>query len=250
MMDSFKPLQVDSSLPLYEQLMHYLRTAILTGEYPRGTKLPPELKLCKLFSISRITARRAIAELVNEGLLERRQGKGTYVAYQKVNIHVMSLDAFSGLSAIREVGVSVRILGKMQRNATNKEARLLHLATGAPIYELTRQFELNEVPLCLERAVYDANRYPDLLNKIDENTAPHEILATDYGTENARAVKEIEISPARPEEADSLQCKVGEMLYLVTEVVYDAMNHPNYFTINLIRTEQIKLTMTYTAERL
>jgi GntR family transcriptional regulator len=65
--------------PLYQQVFLVLREAIRDGKYPIDTALPSEAELCRLYRVSRITLRRALAQLQDAGLIERRQGSGTFV---------------------------------------------------------------------------------------------------------------------------------------------------------------------------
>ena len=65
--------------PLFKVVRDALRRAIDEGEYDNGDLIPPEPALCELYGVSRITVRRAVAELTSEGLLEKVPGKGTYV---------------------------------------------------------------------------------------------------------------------------------------------------------------------------
>ena len=74
----------DLDKPLYIRIQEYLAERIFSGELPPDTKLPSERELSRELEISRMTVRRAITELVNEGLLTRRHGSGTYVAKPRV----------------------------------------------------------------------------------------------------------------------------------------------------------------------
>ena len=67
-----KGLQSESFSPLYHQLMQRIRGDIERGVYPVGSRIPPEHELEKLYQVSRVTVRRALAELTSEGLLERK----------------------------------------------------------------------------------------------------------------------------------------------------------------------------------
>ena len=78
-----KALKADSSSPLYHQLMQRITADIEQGTYPTGSRIPPEHELEQLYQVSRVTVRRALAELTSEGLLERKQGKGTFVSMPK-----------------------------------------------------------------------------------------------------------------------------------------------------------------------
>lgn len=68
---------------LYSQVMEKLRKKILTGEYQVNSKLPSELELMKIFNVSRVTLRKAIEGLVNDGIVEKVQGIGTFVRKPK-----------------------------------------------------------------------------------------------------------------------------------------------------------------------
>lgn len=70
---------VKNNIPLYFQLEQIIKSQIITGEFTTGEQIPAEKDLCEIYGVSGITARQAILNLVNEGLLIRRQGKGTFV---------------------------------------------------------------------------------------------------------------------------------------------------------------------------
>lgn len=78
----FKELDKNSPTPLYFQLYSLLKGLILDGTLSFGTRMPTEEVLATLFSVSRITAKRAMDDLAGEALLERRRGKGTHVTYR------------------------------------------------------------------------------------------------------------------------------------------------------------------------
>jgi DNA-binding LacI/PurR family transcriptional regulator len=71
--------RVKKSLPIHKQLYQILRGPIMSGAYRSGTKLPTETELTEIHGVSRITVRRALQELAAEGLVEGRQGQGTFV---------------------------------------------------------------------------------------------------------------------------------------------------------------------------
>lgn len=70
--------------PLYAQIQEYIAERILSGQLTPESKIPSERDLSEELEVSRMTIRKAITELVNEGLLERRHGSGTYVAKPKI----------------------------------------------------------------------------------------------------------------------------------------------------------------------
>ena len=86
-----KPLDNNNAVPLYEQMMMMFRERLDNHVLDAGEKLPSEAELCKSYGVSRITVRRAIDELVEEGYLEKKQGKGTFVTQKRAAVPVMSI---------------------------------------------------------------------------------------------------------------------------------------------------------------
>lgn len=72
-------LQQNTSVPLYRQLKDKILSDISSGKLAEGEKIPTEIELSELYNISRITVRNAVKELVAEGYLVKKQGKGTFV---------------------------------------------------------------------------------------------------------------------------------------------------------------------------
>ena len=69
----------ENATPGYMKIQHYVSEKIRSGEYPVGGKIPSETELAEQFSVSRITANKAIKEMALMGLLERVRGRGTFV---------------------------------------------------------------------------------------------------------------------------------------------------------------------------
>ena len=74
----------NSPIPIYHQLKEILLKKIRTGEWEPGALIPSERELCETYGISRMTARQAITDLVNEGVCFREQGRGTFVSPRKI----------------------------------------------------------------------------------------------------------------------------------------------------------------------
>src|ERR1700681_3065055 len=82
-------------LPRYYQLKEIMREKIRLGEWKPGDLIPSERELGEQYGISRMTARQAITELVNEGLFYREQGKGTFVSRHKITQQLIHLTGFT-----------------------------------------------------------------------------------------------------------------------------------------------------------
>ena len=78
-------LEHDSAVPLYVQLEEILRAKISSGEWRPNQRIPSENELNKIYGVSRMTGRGVLTTLVNDGLLFRVQGKGTFVSPTKIS---------------------------------------------------------------------------------------------------------------------------------------------------------------------
>ena len=94
----------------YQQLKENLLRQINQGVYASGRCLPPERELCEMFSASRMTVRKAVDELVDEHVLYRIRGKGTFVLHEKIMQSLTSLTSFSDDMRARGMTPSSRIL--------------------------------------------------------------------------------------------------------------------------------------------
>ncbi len=85
----------NSPVPRYHQLKEILREKVSTEEWKPGDLIPSERELSETYSISRMTARQAITDLVNEGLFYREQGRGTFVADNRITQQLLQLTGFT-----------------------------------------------------------------------------------------------------------------------------------------------------------
>lgn len=97
-------LNSEQAEPLYIQLKKAVQSAIANGAFSSGDKIPTEIELSETYNVSRITVRKAIEELVNEGYLTKRQGKGTFVNAPKIGRKIEHVISFT--AACKANGVS------------------------------------------------------------------------------------------------------------------------------------------------
>ncbi len=98
------------SLPRYRKLYETLRRHILDSVYREGDLLPSENELCALYSMTRPTVRQSLAALANEGLIIKRQGKGSIVHHQRREIGILSISGTT--SAVGSADLRTRIITK------------------------------------------------------------------------------------------------------------------------------------------
>ncbi|WP_068315109.1 GntR family transcriptional regulator [Polycladidibacter hongkongensis] len=151
--------------PLYLQLVGRITTGIHTGALPHGAALPTERDLANMTEVSRVTVRKAIAELVNQGVLVQRQGSGTFVApkVEQLDQSLASLTSFSQEMAARGKTVSSKWLQRSVTRASSEEALALTLPTAAPVVRLSRLRLADGVPLAHEVSALPVDAVPDPL---------------------------------------------------------------------------------------
>ena len=138
---------VSSRIPLYYQLENVLREKISSGAFLAGVRMPTEVELTKEYGVSRITVRQALQALTDEGLIERQQGRGTFIANRKTRVSRFTgtIHLTGSLDELIAMGMDtpVKVLEMNLVEADQHEAGLLQLPLGTRIYRLKR-LRLNE----------------------------------------------------------------------------------------------------------
>ena len=230
-----KGLQADSSSPLYHQLMQRITADIEQGTYPTGSRIPPEHELEQLYQVSRVTVRRALAELTSEGLLERKQGKGTFVAMPGGNVQLKSLHSFHDSCKMNKAAPSTDVIHVREITANSADAGELNLRPGSRVLETLRVRRADGVPVVLEQNRFSmAYAY---LQDLDLTGSLYGLLR-EYGVEPKLALHDVSLHFATKEEAALLETETGAPLVCLHEVIYDQRGRPLHNSIQLIRGER------------
>lgn len=139
-------------LPIYIQIHNTLKRKIEAGFWHVGQKIPPERQLAKEFNVSRMTLRQAVQTLVDEGVLERRVGSGTYVASSKVQEKMSGITSFTQLTKAAGKVPSSKVISYMVTPASLSEAEKLNLKQNDPVLRMERVRYADDVPICFEVA--------------------------------------------------------------------------------------------------
>lgn len=154
-METVGPLDEEARAPLYKQLQARLRAAIESGTLVPDQLLPAERDLAAEYAISRITVRKALEALVNDGLLTRRQGAGTFVA-TRLEKNISQLSSFSEDMTARGYRPRNRWLQRELSTVSPEEVMNFGLGPGTEIYRFHRIRYANDAPIALEYAIVPA----------------------------------------------------------------------------------------------
>jgi GntR family transcriptional regulator len=206
----------DAAQPLYHRVYRQIAQEIEGGGLEAGDRLPSERWLCDELGVSRATVRRALEELVADGLVETR-GRGSFVAGEALAEPPNALLSLSDLGRSRGLEASSRVLAGETRAATIDEAEVFGIAPGAEVFELHRLRMLDGMPIAVDR-----NRVPLRLlpraPELDFRTVSLYDTLDAAGHAPARADYDIEARAAEPEEAELLGLDPGAAVLVTTTV--------------------------------
>ncbi len=205
----------------YQRVQEALAEEIARDRRPPGSPLPPERALAEHFGVSRVTMRRALAELERIGLVARSPTGGWLVAGPRVGEPPNQLMSFSEMAAARGLTPSARVLGATVRPATLDEAEVLGLAPGAPLFELERLRLMDGVPILVDRTRIPRSLAPGL-EEVDFSTASlYAALEERYGIRPARARFAVEAVAADERLARLLELQPGGPVLRCEQVTED-----------------------------
>lgn len=199
-------LDYNSSVPLYAQIVEKLQQEIEKGMFSRTGRLPTEEDLAKKYQVSRITIRRAVDELVNQKLVEKKQGKGTFLCAPKMTRRVDSGPiSFSEMCAANGLVAYAKILEAGIVTPDSPEIRkILGLSEGSSAVRIRRLRYAGEKPLVLEDNFYP-QEYACLLSIDLEKDSTYRYLREERGIELQRTSMRLSIVRADSEVARLLQ---------------------------------------------
>lgn len=185
--------------PLYLQLARNLRNHIASGEIDPGSALPSERDLSEITGMSRVTVRKGIDQLIDEGVLFRKQGSGTFVA-KRIEAPNSALSGFSDDARSRGEDPGVIWMIKAYASPTEEEAAALGIPASTSVVRLGRIRLAGGEPLAIEHAVVPAEFLPDLTRLTD---SLYEALEQN-GVRPFSATQRIRAALATPTEAAML----------------------------------------------
>jgi len=225
-----------SIVPLYKQVSHLLSEEIKNGNLAAGEKIPSELSLMELFNVSRVTIRGAIAELVEDGLLIRSQGKGTYVAPQK---QIQMANDLPGLtSSCKQAGKDIRskVLNMEYAYPTQSESEFLSIPENEQVIEIKRLRYIDSHPTIIE-TLHFLKQYDFLLQE-DLSGSLFEILHK-HGLAVMNSNRTLEICNANAYEAGLLELKRNTSLLLFKDFQFGKDGQPFFVSKQLYNTQNM-----------
>jgi len=234
-------LSQENKIPLYLQLKESIRSEIVNKKLKSGEKIPTEVELSEKYEISRVTVRKAITELVEEGYLIKKQGKGTFVSKPKIERKIVHLISFSAACEANGLKASSEVIKREIIQPEPEVIQLLQLDPDDLVVYIQRVRYAGENPLMLENNYFPYNKYKFLLNEnldgsLYQTLKEHHIHPSNPGETTLEIVRALE------EEAQLLEVPSGEPLFLMKTVIFDQNHQPIHIGKQLIVGEGYKFT--------
>ncbi|MCP5408448.1 MAG: GntR family transcriptional regulator [Chromatiaceae bacterium] len=207
------------SIPLYSQIEAFIVDKITRGDWAPGNIIPSEMQLAHQLNVSQGTVRKAITELVENNVLVRRQGRGTFVAIHnndRALFHFFHIVNNSGKKVLPEC----KTLSCRRKRASAQQASKLNLAGGAQVICIERIRSLDNLPTIVETIVLPTKLFGDL-GKPQVGDLPntlYELYESQYGITIHRAEEQLRAIVASAHEASLLGLKRGAPLLEIERI--------------------------------
>jgi GntR family transcriptional regulator len=220
---------MEPTLPVYQQIRRYIKHAVLDKVYEANNQIPTEKELAEQFKVNRITIRQAISSLVDEGLLIRSRGKGTFVTHDEKLIQKMSLKNVGMVSdllpplgdsktlsvELQEVEPGTIIREKLELG--EDENKVIKVIRDRIVPEGSKVYTVNYLP-------YDIGK--NLTTGELKKRPLLDILENDFQVDLSEAFQTIEASFADAETAGHLGIMPGNQILFIERIMYNEQRRP------------------------
>ncbi|EJN93851.1 GntR family transcriptional regulator [Streptococcus ratti] len=205
-------------LPAYIRIHDQIKKEIDEGLWKIGTRLPSERDLAERFEVSRMTLRQAVTLLVEEGILERRVGSGTYVASSRVQEKMRGTTSFTEIVKSQGKTPSTKVVSYKRVHPSEQEIKFLDVKPNTYVIRMERVRYADDIPVVFEVAA--------IPEKIIKNFKKEEIskhffqTLTDNGFVIGKSQQTISASNASEMTADYLAIPRGHAVLSLTQISF------------------------------
>lgn len=216
-------LNSSAQIPLYIQIKDLLKQEIQKGNYKFGDKIPTEPELGERFNVSRVTIRKAIEDLVGEGYLVKRQGKGTFVNQKKMYRKLKYVMGFTESCIQNDLKPSTKILSIKECRADKDIANRMDVEVGTELLYTKRIRYASGMPLLFENNYFVKQKY-DFLLKEDMNGSLYSILAKYNIFPGTHGEATIELFLADVKLSKLMEVPIGTPFFYMDTIILDQNN--------------------------
>lgn len=231
-----------SPVPLYYQLKEIFRSWIISGEFGENGRFPSESELQERFGVSRVTVRRALSELVNEGFLIREQGRGSFVVRPRVQDQLRRLTSFTEDMQLRGLATESRILD-FRLVHDEEVARKMEIPQDEELVQLRRLRLVEGEAIAIQNAFVRHRFCPGILEQGLLQGSLYKTLEESYGLRLGRAIQTVEAKPADEYEAQLLALEVGQPVLVLERLTFLADGNPIEYVRSIYHGDRYRFTV-------
>ena len=236
-----KKISKESPIPLHYQLKEILQEMIENEDLKPGQLIPTERELCEIQGVSRMTVNKAIMSLVNEGLVYREQGKGTFVSIAKANREISQLKSFTEQMLESGVISKTKILSFKVIEATKKYRLELKMPEDSnKIIEIKRLRYSDDQPVAIEIAWLPEYLFKGITREMIEDRSLYEIFREKYGYYPEKAKQIIEPTMLNEYESKLLNQEKSALALIFRRTTYLENEIPIEYTKAIYRSDKYK----------
>lgn len=217
--DASHQMDRTGAVPLWLQVKQSLTAMIRDKALADHARLPSEADLCKQYGVSRTVIREALAQMVNEELIYRHQGKGAFVrGRREVQSFVGSTVGFSGELADKRQSVTRRMLRQQVIMPTHRMQRFLKIGPSEPVVVVDRVLNVDGAPRAIVRWAMLERMVPGLVGLRMSNRSLYDTISRQYGIRLVQAERWIEAVSLSALDAHLLEVPQGKAALCIESV--------------------------------
>ena len=229
-------------MPLYYQLKEIFRSWITSGKFGENGRFPSEKELQERFGVSRMTVRRALSELVNEGFLIREQGRGSFVVRPRLQDQLRRLTSFTEDMQLRGLTTKSRILD-FRLVHDEEVARKMGVPENEELVQLRRLRLVEREAIAIQNAFIRHRFCPGILERGLLEGSLYKTLEEGYGLRLGRAIQTVEAKPADEYEARLLALEVGQPVLVLERLTFLVDGNPVEYVRSIYHGDRYRFTV-------
>lgn len=234
-----KKVDKNSSVSLHVQLKSIINDMIKSGELKEGDVLLPEREICKEQEVSRMTVNKAINALVAEGILYRKQGKGTFVSEKKKKYRFNNVKGFTEVMKSRGIDIKTDIIKFEILNPKENIMKKLGITDKKEnVYKIIRLRYVENDPFVYEIAYIPEKVCAGMTKGMLDDNSLYKILENEYGYRVARVEQTIDPLKLEHNIGEKLHCEKGSLALDIRRTSYTIDDEIIEYTISIMRSDK------------
>lgn len=231
-------INAESATPIYFQISEQIKEDIRCGKLKQQDMLPPDRVFCEELNVSRMTVKKAIDLLANEGLVVRKKGIGTFVASPKIVQSLYNVTGFTGDNARRGAKVYSRVIAHEVIPVPPEVAEKLKLKKNQKVIRLKRLRFVNDEPVALETSYLNYAKCRKVMDYSFEEESLYRVLSQECHITLETARQTIEVAGSTEGDGLLLKNAIGNPMFYLSRTSCDPDGTPIEYVKSVYRSDR------------